>query len=64
MLYAFDAECPPLSCTVSVKFDVPGASGVPEIVPPGLIDNPPGSVPEVTLQVKPPVPPAASTVAE
>jgi hypothetical protein len=47
-----------------VKFDVPGLDGFPVIVPPPLSVKPCGSVPAVTDQVLPPLPPDAASVCE
>ena len=42
---------PPESTTRTVKFEVPEAVGVPEIVPPEFSVSPAGSEPELMLQV-------------
>ena len=39
------------SVTMTLKFDVPGAVGLPEIVPPLLSVKPAGRLPDVTAQV-------------
>ena len=55
----------PLSVTVTVKFDVPLAVGVPEITPvAGARVKPVGKAPAVIDHVYPGVPPLASTVCE
>ena len=54
---------PWLSVTRTVKFDVPYAVGVPEIVPDELPrERPAGSEPEITDQLYGVTPPVATTV--
>ena len=50
------------SVAVTVKVDVPAVVGVPEMMPPLVIDNPAGSDPAVTLNVYGAVPPLAVMV--
>jgi hypothetical protein len=50
------------SVTVTVKLDTPAVVGAPEITPVELSDNPAGSVPGGTDQVKGAVPPVATRV--
>jgi hypothetical protein len=50
------------SVTVTVKFALPAAVGVPEIVPELLSVNPAGSAPAVSVQVKGVMPPLAVRV--
>ena len=52
-----------LSCTLTVKLDVPLAEGVPEITPPEESVNPAGSVPELSTQEYGDVPPLTVSVA-
>ena len=52
-----------LSVTVTVKFAVPFAVGVPEITPPFDNERPAGRLPDVIDQVYPGVPPLALSVA-
>ena len=53
-----------LSVTCTVKFEVPGAAGVPLILPAALSVRGAGSEPTVTAHVYPPVPPLAAKVCE
>jgi hypothetical protein len=56
--------CEAVSLTWTVKVLLAPVVGVPEISPvAGLSVNPAGNWPEVMLQVRAPVPPAASSVA-
>ena len=64
MLSAFCPVAVAASVTVSVKFEVPLAVGVPEIRPAALMLKPAGSDPVDTDSVRSPVPPAVATVAE
>jgi hypothetical protein len=50
------------SATCTVKLDVPGPVGVPEITPPVLKLSPGGSDPDTTDQVYGVVPPVAVSV--
>jgi hypothetical protein len=61
--WAFDVV-PAESFTCTVKALVPGAVGVPLIVPLPLKERPGGSEPAVTDHVYPPVPPLAASVCE
>jgi hypothetical protein len=62
---ARDADPPPLSVTLTVKWYVPVAVGVPAIAPPELSERPKGKEPAVIAQVNPvPVPPEAANVCE
>lgn len=58
------AVCPTPSVTRAVKLDVPGAVGVPEIVPVEDRLNPGGNVPLATAHVYGVVPPVAAKLAE
>ena len=51
------------SRTLTVKFDVPAAVGVPLITPAAVIVSPAGSVPEARVTVYGPAPPDHATVA-
>jgi hypothetical protein len=53
-----------LSLTCTVNPAVPGALGVPLIVPPAESDSPVGSEPLLTDQTYPPLPPVAESVCE
>ena len=64
ILNAFVAVVLAESFTCTVKFAVPAAVGVPEIVPAGASVRPSGSFPAVVLQVFPPVPPVAVNICE
>src|SRR5689334_15541208 len=57
MLSCFDAEAEAPSVTLTVKVNVPAASGVPVIKPEAVSDNPPGSAPAAIVQVYGGVPP-------
>jgi hypothetical protein len=46
---ALEADRPPLSATLTVKFDVPAAVGVPAIAPAALSDSPAGSEPPASV---------------
>jgi hypothetical protein len=61
MLSAFDAELLPLSTTVTVKFAVPGAVGVPAMLPLAARLSPAGGEPAERIQTYPPVPPLAAS---
>ena len=52
------------SVTFTVKVELPGAVGVPEMTPPVLIVSPAGNEPLETLQVSGATPPLAVSVAE
>ena len=53
------------SATLTVKFEVPAAVGVPLIIPvAGFRESPVGRVPAVALQVRAPFPPTARREAE
>ena len=55
----------PESATLTVKFELPVAVGVPLIVPvAGFRESPFGRVPAITPQVRAPLPPAARKEAE
>jgi hypothetical protein len=54
----------PLSVTFTVKFDVPNAVGVPDMVPPAERVSPAGKVPTDTVQVNGGVPPTAFKLCE
>jgi hypothetical protein len=56
------ADCAKASVTVTVKVEISGLVGVPEMVPAGLSVRPPGSDPAETLQVRVPIPPVACNV--
>jgi hypothetical protein len=62
MLSALVALAPALSVTCTVKLDVPGAEGVPVMLPEALSDSPAGSAPAVTAQLIGGVPPLADRV--
>jgi hypothetical protein len=64
MLSALDAVCLLLSVTVTVTLEVPVAAGVPLMLPPALRLSPAVSVPLLTAQVYPPVPPLPASVCE
>jgi hypothetical protein len=51
------------SVAVTLKAEVPGVVGVPEIVPELLNESPAGRVPLLTLQLMGGVPPVACSVA-
>jgi hypothetical protein len=57
-------EAAALSVTRTVKFDVPAAVGVPEIVPVAESVNPAGSVPAETFHEYGDVPPVAFSPCE
>src|SRR5579872_251548 len=63
MLRLCVAVAPAESFTCTVKFEFPGAVGVPPIVAP-LNESPAGSDPPLTDHVYPPVPPLAASPAE
>lgn len=53
-----------ISVTWTVKSDVPELVGVPETTPvDGSSDNPSGKVPQVTTQLRVPLPPEAANIA-
>ena len=54
-------DCPKASVTVTVKVEIPGMIGVPEMIPAGLSERFAGSDPE-TLHTNGPVPPVACNV--
>jgi hypothetical protein len=64
MLNPFSAVAPELSVTCTVKFAVPGADGVPLIVPPDASVSPDGRAPALMPHEYPPVPPLAASVCE